>query len=91
MTNPIAPRTSASNSSTSGEAAGILAAFTVVIAAVDELFVAFASLLEVVTVAVFDTGPGVEGKVTVSAIVADPPFAMVPSEHVTVLVPLHVP
>lgn len=65
-------------------------AITVVVA-MALLFAGFPSELEVVTVAVFVTGPGVDGKVNVSAIVADPPFVNVPIEHVTVVVPLQVP
>ena len=55
------------------------------------LFAGFASELDVVTVAVFVTAPVLIGNVTVSAMVADPPLAIVPSEHVTVVVPLHDP
>jgi hypothetical protein len=91
MTNPIMPRANASNIRTIGEAAGIAAAGTTVTVDVDALFAGFPSGLDVVTVAVFDTGPGVDGRVTASAIVADPPFAIVPSEHVTVVVALQLP
>ena len=41
--------------------------------------------------AVFDTGPGVDGSVTMRVIVADAPFASVPRVQVTVVVPLQLP
>ena len=55
------------------------------------LFAGFGSELLVVTVALSVTGLGTAGNVTVRAMVADPPFAIVPSVHVMVVVPLHVP
>src|SRR6185295_5688353 len=64
---------------------------TTVIVDVLELLPAFGSGLVVDTTAVFTTGPGVDGSVTVSAIDAEPALAIVPSEQVTVVVPLQLP
>lgn len=55
------------------------------------LFVMTGSTFALVTVAVFATGPVVGGRVTIREIVAVPAFATVPSEQVTVVVPLQVP
>jgi hypothetical protein len=54
------------------------------------LFAGFASTFALVTDAVFETDPSVEGS-NVSEIVADDPLAIVPSAQVTVNEPLHVP
>lgn len=55
------------------------------------LLARFGSVLDVVTVAVFDTGPGVDGSVTVKVIVAEAALAKVPRLQVTVVVPLQLP
>ena len=81
----------ASNNRTNGESVGMLAAGVTVTVAVAVLFAGFVSVFDEVTAAVFDTTPVVEGSVTVSAIVAIPPLAIVPSEQVTVEVPLQLP
>ncbi|MEK6371999.1 MAG: hypothetical protein AABO58_04830 [Acidobacteriota bacterium] len=47
--------------------------------------------MDVVTDAVFETGPGVDGSVITSEIVAEPPLAIVPRLQVTVDVPLQIP
>ena len=75
----------------SGDNAGIDNAGTTVTVAVLVSFAAFASGFADVTVAVFETGPGVDGSVTTSEIVALAPLAIVPRLHVTVDVPLHDP
>jgi hypothetical protein len=62
-----------------------------VIVDVLELFAVLASGLVVVTDAVFDTTPGVEGSVRLRAIVAEPAALSVPRLHVTVVVPLQLP
>ena len=54
------------------------------------LFAGFASELLLLIVAVFDDAPSDAVRATM-VIVALPPTARVPSEQVTVLVPLHVP
>jgi hypothetical protein len=82
---------SASNSRANGESVGIAAADATVTVDVAALFAGFVSVFEDVTVAVFDTGPVVDGSVRVSAIVAAPPLLIVPSEQVTVVVPLQLP
>src|ERR1700760_2999433 len=81
----------ASNSSTSGEAAGMFAAGMVVMVEVAVLLAGLGSLLDVVTVAVLDSGPAVDGVVMVRLIVAEPALAIVPRLQVTVVVPLQVP
>ena len=55
------------------------------------LLTAFASGFADETVAVLETGPGVEGSVICSAIDTVAPLAIVPTLHVTVVVPLQVP
>lgn len=80
-----------SNNRAIGESIGIEAAGTVVTTAVALLFAGFVSVFDELTVAVFDTLPGVDGKVTTSETVAVPPLAIVPSEQVTVDVPLQLP
>ena len=80
----------ASNSRTSGEAAGIDAAETTVT-------VEGRRVVRRIQVGARRDGGGVEtgltvdGSVSVSAIVADPPLAIVPTVQVTVVVPVHVP
>src|SRR6266576_3046171 len=77
----------------SGETIGMLPAGMTVI--VDEalLFDGFGSedVAAAVTVAVFVTRPGVDGKVTVSVNVAVAPLVIVPALQVMVVVPLHAP
>src|SRR3954454_7662338 len=79
--------------SASGEIIGMLPAGMTVI--VDEalLFAGFGSedVAAAVTVAVFVSGPGVEGRVMVSVNVAVAPLVSVPALHVIVVVPLHAP
>ena len=55
------------------------------------LFAGFVSGFELLTDAVFDTEPGVDGSVTTSEIVAEPPLPIVPSAQVTVDEPLQFP
>ena len=81
----------ARSSSIIGEIAGMLAEATTVMFEVLELLPGVGSGLVVETVAVFPTGPGAEGSVTVRAIDAEPGFAIVPSVQVTVVVPLQLP
>jgi hypothetical protein len=76
---------------THAEAAGIDDGLTVVIVDVEELFAGFGSVSVAVTVAVLDTEPGVGEVVSTRLIVALPPFASEPREHVTVVVLLHDP
>lgn len=58
---------------------------------VDELLGRLGSLVAELTVAEFETEPLVAETVTTSTTVAFAPFARVPREHVTVVVPEHVP
>src|SRR5258708_23279264 len=88
---PAIAKARARRSSIIGEIAGMFEAGTTVIVDVLELLPAFGSGLVVITLAVFVTGPGVDGSVTVSAIDAEPALAIVPSEQVTVVVPLQLP
>ena len=81
----------ASSSMTNGESAGIDAAEITLIVTVLLLFAGLGSGFELETVAVFETGPGVVGKVTTRTIVGEPPLMTVPRSQVTVVVPLHVP
>lgn len=69
----------------------MLDAGTVVTVHVPELFDVFDSGLVVVTDAVLDTTPGVEGSVRLRAIVAEPAALSVPRLQVTVVVPLQLP
>ena len=71
--------------------AGMFEAGMTVIVDVLELFAGFGSGLVVATEAVLDIGPGVEGRVRLREMVADPALARVPSVHVTVVVPLQLP
>jgi len=82
---------SASSNSANGESVGIAAAGVTDTVDVAALFAGFVSVFDEDTVAVFDTGPGVDGRVTTSEIVAEPPLLIVPREHVTVVVPLQLP
>lgn len=81
----------ASSSSVLGEVAGMLDDATTVMADVLELLPGFGSVLAVVAVAVFETGPAVEGSVMVRLIVAEPRLLIVPRLQVTVVVPLQLP
>src|SRR6266550_4242911 len=83
-----AARTHARSARRSGERAGMSATTKKV--AVDALLAGFGSELLLLTVAVFVAGPTVAAFVTI-VIVAVAPEAIVPSEQVTVVVPLHVP
>jgi hypothetical protein len=84
----MAARRAARRARRSGERVGICATTEKV--AVDELFAGFGSELLLETVAVFVAGPTVWAFVTM-VIVAVTPEAIVPSEQVTVVVPLQVP
>jgi hypothetical protein len=81
----------ASNININGDNVGIDDAATTVITAVPVSFAGFVSGFADVTVAVFETGPGVAGSVTTSKIVAVAPLLSVPTSQVTVDVPLQVP
>jgi hypothetical protein len=58
---------------------------------VEALFAGVASACVAVTVAVFATGPAVEGAVTMRVMLIDAPDASEAVVQVTVAVPLHVP
>jgi hypothetical protein len=88
---PAIASATARSSNIIGEIAGIVATGTTVMLDVLELFPAPGSGLVVDTTAVFASGPGADGSVTVSAIDAEPRFAMEPSEQVMVVVPLQLP
>src|ERR1700741_5146967 len=81
----------ASNNRTNGESVGIAAAGVTVTVEVALLFAGFVSVFAEMRAAVFDTTPGVEGSVTTSEIDPAPPLAIVPSEQVTVVVPVQLP
>ena len=87
----MSARAAASSISVYCENVGIADAGCVVIATVLALFARFVSVFVVVTVAVFETVPSIGGSVTMRAMAALALGASVPSEHVTVVVPLHVP
>ena len=90
-TTPAALIASASSSSMCGENVGVEAAGSTVIDDVLLLFVAFGSVVDDETDAVFESGPDVEGNVRRSAIVADDPFAIAPRLQVIIDEPLHIP
>src|ERR1700682_2788020 len=69
----------------------MLPARTTVIVDVLLLLSPFGSTLLVKTLAVFDTGPGVEGSVTCRLMLADAALTIVPRLQVTVVVPLQLP
>jgi hypothetical protein len=87
-TKPAIASAAPSSRRTIGDVAGMLDAGTVVIVDVIELFVVLDSGLVVVTDAVFDTAPGVEGSVKLRATVAEPRALSVRRLQVTVVVPL---
>ena len=74
-----------------GDRAGIAAAGITAIADVLLLFAGFASGFDVVTMAVLERDPGVEGNVSTSETVAEAPLVSVPREQVMVDVPLQLP
>ena len=79
--------------SASGEIAGMLPAGITVIVEEALLFAGFGSAVvtAAVTEAVFVTGPGDEGSVTVNVKVAEAPLVSVPALQVMVVVPMHAP
>ena len=77
--------------SASGEIAGMFAAGITVMVDVAVLLARFASVVALVTVAVFVTGPGVDGRVTVIVNVTDAPPFRVAAVHVIVVVPVQAP
>jgi hypothetical protein len=86
-------RATHSRRSASGEIAGMLPAGITVMVDVAVLLAGFGSLVvaAAVTEAVFVTGPGDEGSVTVNVNVAEAPLVSVPALQVMVVVPLHAP
>src|SRR5579872_982024 len=91
LTTPIAATVSASNDRRSGDSVGIIAAAVTVMLDVLLLFATFESGVVALTEAVFETGPAVDGSVSFSVMVAVPPLAIVPIEHVTGVAPLQLP
>src|SRR5512144_2697016 len=76
---------------TSGDNAGTDRPATTVTVDVALSFAGFASDVVDVTVAVFETGPAIAGNDSTRVTVAEPPLTIVPSVHVTVVVPAQLP
>ena len=79
----------ASNPVPSGESVGIAVTATTV--AVLLLFAVFGSGVLVAAVALLEIGPEVAGRFSARVMVAELPLAIVPTEQITVVVPLQLP